>query len=168
MLRRILTILSLLGLLLSVGLWGVSYWYVFCFYAPAGHSFVLKSGHMKLIHHATIPAFHAQRVSRHVADVMESNEFETVSLGGAVIGWMGFEYWKTTWWSFTFEKSPTNSTIGFPLWVPCLVFAVLPAYAVTLLRRRRKRRKLGLCLSCGYDLRASKERCPECGTGISK
>ena len=44
--------------------------------------------------------------------------------------------------------------------------AVLPL--IELIRRRRRRRSLaaGLCRVCGYDLRASRERCPECGTMI--
>jgi hypothetical protein len=35
-------------------------------------------------------------------------------------------------------------------------------------RRRRRWVSLGLCPSCGYDVRASGERCSECGTTIQR
>ena len=58
--------------------------------------------------------------------------------------------------------------VRHPVLVGCLL--VLPAawpmaYASDLYRQRRILRRLaaGQCLACGYDLRATPNRCPECG-----
>lgn len=57
--------------------------------------------------------------------------------------------------------------IFLPFWFITAITALLPALAATrmLLRHRRTHRKLTgrICIICGYDLRASKDRCPECG-----
>jgi len=43
--------------------------------------------------------------------------------------------------------------------------SLLCGYATYPIRRRRKRRKLGLCLKCGYDLTGNTSgKCPECNT----
>ena len=54
-----------------------------------------------------------------------------------------------------------------PLWAPFVLFVTCPTLVFLRgpLRRWRHRRR-GQCLECGYDLRGSTERCPECGTGI--
>jgi len=52
-----------------------------------------------------------------------------------------------------------------PPWFIALVLSILPArWALRWYVRWRRRRTPGLCIRCGYDLRASPERCPECGT----
>src|SRR5258706_10805437 len=48
------------------------------------------------------------------------------------------------------------------------LFVCLVAYFTT--RRHflaRARRRAGLCAHCGYDVRASTDRCPECGAPIA-
>jgi hypothetical protein len=50
-----------------------------------------------------------------------------------------------------------------PCWALFVLTAALPSIAVTFALRRRRRRSSNLCSTCGYDLRASPGRCPECG-----
>ena len=55
-----------------------------------------------------------------------------------------------------------------PHWALMLITGVPPLLYLPILSRgiRRRRRRGGLCGNCGYDLRATKERCPECGEPV--
>jgi len=53
-----------------------------------------------------------------------------------------------------------------PMPAIAMISAVLPVLSLIRVRHRRthcRRAAMGLCRKCGYDLRASPARCPECG-----
>ena len=66
----------------------------------------------------------------------------------------------------------TNSLYGWysvsgfsaPCWFYLLLFTVLPAARLFYHRKTARRFRRGRCRACGYDLRATPDRCPECGT----
>jgi len=82
--------------------------------------------------------------------------------------WLGFVHGEDT------EESDVpllpaacyRSYTAIPYWMPLTAAACLPA--ARLVHRsfrglRRRLRRAGHCPSCGYDLRATPDRCPECG-----
>jgi hypothetical protein len=73
----------------------------------------------------------------------------------------------TAGWSYQFHHDDTPSGVSWHLALPHCVFVagfgLLPSARVVLALRRRRQQRAGLCRVCGYDLRATPERCPECG-----
>lgn len=57
--------------------------------------------------------------------------------------------------------------IAVPHWLIVLPTAIPPCLWMHRRARIQRRRRLGLCLSCGYDLRASSDRCTECGRAFA-
>jgi hypothetical protein len=70
----------------------------------------------------------------------------TTSLGGYPAGTIVL-------WSLTLQY-----------WFLCLLFASALAWAIARIVRKCRTKSVGVCAVCGYDLRATPERCPECGT----
>ena len=149
MIRKVLTILSLIGLLLSVGAWAVSYGFPRYWFSTGNTALI--TGHYTLLWDGgvTYPS-------------LSSSGFE----------WNGCTPFKTQWLP-KLTTIPRNAmypqgalAMCIHLWIPTLLFGSLfylcrPEYHV----RRRKRKKLGLCLKCGYNLTGLNElRCPECNT----
>ena len=72
-----------------------------------------------------------------------------------------------TWSMPGSREHPTNyagfRSLRFPIWL--LWPVVLSPFLVKwfLSARRRRPRAAGYCRACGYDLRATPDRCPECG-----
>ncbi|MDB5331185.1 MAG: hypothetical protein JWP03_2336 [Phycisphaerales bacterium] len=75
---------------------------------------------------------------------------------------LGFEF--VSLWQPEFTHSRQEWQISFPHWMVALLCAVLPGLRLLASMRRRLRTRANCCTICGYDLRATPERCPECGT----
>jgi len=71
--------------------------------------------------------------------------------------WMGFGYSNHT------SSVERITGLSVPSWFLVVLFAAVPLRWFVL-RRRRATRPPGACATCGYDLRATPDRCPECGS----
>ena len=76
--------------------------------------------------------------------------------------WSGF-----SWESISRQPLWVSWSLVLPLWVPFTLSAALPGLWVFSRRRNRGLLLAGRCRQCGYDLRATPERCPECGQAVA-
>jgi hypothetical protein len=65
-------------------------------------------------------------------------------------------------------KTQTDNAIAFPIAIPLILFALLPLHRLLRARRRNRWLTQGRCGCCGYDIRATPARCPECGASQLK
>ena len=60
-------------------------------------------------------------------------------------------------------KRYISASLDVPVWQLVILFSVLPLIWLKTRLARTCRPGDGFCAVCGYDLRATPERCPECG-----
>ena len=161
--RRLLNLLTLLSLLLCVAvaaLWVRSYWRIDGLCGEAiSHYYEMYTWRGGLWlgdfgadgSRAEVP----RAVRRLDGEAQLQLLFEDMRHG--LIGWFGFGS------SSAVAGAGTRLRLFVvPLWLPGIVLAYLPV--LHLLGWRRRTGRSGLCPRCGYDLRATPDRCPECGT----
>ena len=167
MVRKSLTILSLIGLVLSVAAWGVSCLgvaYQLNYYPDDEARF---TNTLIILGEGGVVVYHTPDVSQFPRFAPYQNRdrkwvFRRVRMA---------KYAATQVPPMFSWGWPSRGSLDIRLrpWflTPLFFGSILVLRFILPRRQRRRRRKLGLCIKCGYDLRASKDRCPECGKSFS-
>jgi hypothetical protein len=80
-------------------------------------------------------------------------------------GWLDYIHWAfgpTLGFAYGQGSIPVHCFTA-PCWPIVVITALLPLLRAGRLLRRRRRIAMNQCAVCGYDLRATPDRCPECG-----
>lgn len=168
-----ITILSVL-LCIAVGLlWWRSYRHAdfVAFFTPSGKIQGIASHRGKVLVTFTNVSFGSERGLTAVADSAPAGDFEEVRQ----FVFDGATYRRQRWGFGVSASAPGDlpgagkqSTICVPEWFLVGLLAIGPSMWAPRAVRRRRRMRRGLCGSCGYDLRFSEGRCPECGAAVSR
>lgn len=66
------------------------------------------------------------------------------------------------------ETEAHSTVLVIPIWAAVILLGALPLARLSIVWNAKRGLRAGLCRVCGDDLRASKERCPECGAALSR
>jgi hypothetical protein len=83
---------------------------------------------------------------------------------GWILSYVHFQSW--SWKADGGSTQASKTSISIPHWVFLILLLILPAlqcHRILANNRRRRRIRDGRCVHCGYDIRATPDRCPECG-----
>jgi hypothetical protein len=173
--RHWLVLLLTLLAILNVALWMRSGWVAerieYLTFEERGlnlvrHEYLFASGNglCNVVHVSDeVPAYGPDHTGRAVAGWYYERGTGVWTPPPTVLGRLGFT-------ALTFRHGTQAWTqMTVPYWCTTILL-VLPSVVLIVRARReaihRQRLALGLCVSCGYDLRASAQRCPECGAAI--
>ena len=96
-------------------------------------------------------------------ELLESNLVVARSFSRTGFALLGFEYRVGGTPNAPVGGLPSFRFVVIPYWFLLLLTGAGPAWWLHRRRRRKHRLRHGLCRNCGYDLRATGDRCPECG-----
>ena len=164
-------ILGVLAFLLFIGFWLISYVNLLSFEWDGSQAIkvvALGQGQLSLSRWS-IPSFPALvQVDDFHSGKTGNGRFPEINIDGNYRNPRNAIQFLGGAWFYWHHGAESAWIVLVPCWVPVAIasLALLCIGARRLLRRWRQH-KPGTCRKCGYDLRASSERCPECGTDIS-
>jgi hypothetical protein len=83
------------------------------------------------------------------------------------VGFLAVFYVQSTSWTSSGDSTHAHYFgLAAPYWCLTILFSLLPVLKcrrMAIARKRRMWQRDGRCVHCGYDIRVTPDRCPECG-----